>query len=636
MAITQILATLPAVLNDSETFYEDIAERNNSLVTTVLPSINTWATQANSLALEIQAKAENAINAISFDNIAQLKLNSNINRVDVLGYYTKGDGGGGIFYWDSTSIETDNGGTIIQSTGITTGRWKRPKNEIIDIKEFGGNLKKALEVCPEYTTILLDIDTYNIKDLYTHNFNFGNGPFIGNTKKGIKLVGKGMPRVSANGRSLIDGSGTIIQGTLFNLADDFECYDLGVDFGHDVIDNLYNGEYGEVFVPGANTSFPTPQTQIKNVKVNNVIALGANPVSGNANTYKHTMLFENLIDCTIGYVESIGSFHGFVSKVENLYADTIVSKGGSLEECVIFKSDAANTCKNNFVTNLILKSCTLNNTLVKSGGLFFDHGQLVENINITNLKIENSSKDAVRESGASVLSNICIGTANIDIGDSGNITAFRFGYYGEVTRFIVDSFNIITQGMAIESGLYTKSSMFGTGTITSITDSGISLVTTKNNGISFARVGINLISSQTSDFYISNDFIMDTNNFFFYPSPHYDRFKIFKKLNEQINITNGGWSGFPDSSTPYFIISGSSLVAGGVATTANSITTTGTIGTILIPPHTAKRFIVSGEASGSNISVHLEFTTAGEIIAIGNYPVGTIIRFDGINYGLYL
>ena len=57
MAITQTIATLPAVLNDSATFYEDIAERNNSLVTIVLPSINAWATQANLTQAEINAKA---------------------------------------------------------------------------------------------------------------------------------------------------------------------------------------------------------------------------------------------------------------------------------------------------------------------------------------------------------------------------------------------------------------------------------------------------------------------------------------------------------------------------------------------------------------------------------------------------
>lgn len=74
---------------------------------------------------------------LTVDNIAQLKLNSNMGRVDVLGYSYIGDGGGGIFYWDSDSIEPDNGGTIIQATGISTGRWKRLYSGSVNVKWFG-------------------------------------------------------------------------------------------------------------------------------------------------------------------------------------------------------------------------------------------------------------------------------------------------------------------------------------------------------------------------------------------------------------------------------------------------------------------------------------------------------------------
>lgn len=74
---------------------------------------------------------------LTVDNIAQLKLNSNMGRVDVLGYSYIGDGGGGLFYWDSTSTEADNGGTIIQATGVTTGRWKRVYNGTVNVKWFG-------------------------------------------------------------------------------------------------------------------------------------------------------------------------------------------------------------------------------------------------------------------------------------------------------------------------------------------------------------------------------------------------------------------------------------------------------------------------------------------------------------------
>lgn len=105
--------------------------------TSVIASLNTAINKINEAGEDINNIGANAINAITFDNIAQLKLNSNIGRVDVLGYYTKGDGGGGTFYWDSASTEADNGGTIIQATGITTGRWKRVYSGAVNVKWFG-------------------------------------------------------------------------------------------------------------------------------------------------------------------------------------------------------------------------------------------------------------------------------------------------------------------------------------------------------------------------------------------------------------------------------------------------------------------------------------------------------------------
>jgi hypothetical protein len=41
-------------------------------------------------------------------------------------YATRGDGGGGLFTWNASSSATDNGGTIIQPTGLSgAGRWLR-------------------------------------------------------------------------------------------------------------------------------------------------------------------------------------------------------------------------------------------------------------------------------------------------------------------------------------------------------------------------------------------------------------------------------------------------------------------------------------------------------------------------------
>ena len=57
--------------------------------------------------------------------------------VNVLGYYSEGDGGGGTFFWDTSSTDADNGGTIIQATGVTTGRWKRVYSGAVNVKWFG-------------------------------------------------------------------------------------------------------------------------------------------------------------------------------------------------------------------------------------------------------------------------------------------------------------------------------------------------------------------------------------------------------------------------------------------------------------------------------------------------------------------
>jgi hypothetical protein len=59
------------------------------------------------------------------------------------GYWAIGDGGGGLFYWDTSSSSGDNGvtptqpGTIIVPTGSTSGRWIRIYSGPIDVKWFG-------------------------------------------------------------------------------------------------------------------------------------------------------------------------------------------------------------------------------------------------------------------------------------------------------------------------------------------------------------------------------------------------------------------------------------------------------------------------------------------------------------------
>jgi hypothetical protein len=68
-------------------------------------------------------------NVQGLNNIADLRAvtsPTNEQKMYVMGYYAPGDGGGGLFYYESASTEADNNGTIIKPTSVTgAGRWKR-------------------------------------------------------------------------------------------------------------------------------------------------------------------------------------------------------------------------------------------------------------------------------------------------------------------------------------------------------------------------------------------------------------------------------------------------------------------------------------------------------------------------------
>lgn len=80
---------------------------------------------------------------LSFDSINSINpltgytTASNHETVQVLGYYTPADGGGGEFYWDPTSTAIADGGSVI-ATSLTTGRWIRIFSTFqISVKAFG-------------------------------------------------------------------------------------------------------------------------------------------------------------------------------------------------------------------------------------------------------------------------------------------------------------------------------------------------------------------------------------------------------------------------------------------------------------------------------------------------------------------
>lgn len=140
-----------------------------------------------------------------YSNIAALKAITaapDTTLAIVKGYYSDGDGGSGKFYWDSTSTDTDNGGTIIKATAVTTGRWKRLyEGGAVNVKWFGAkgdgstDDTLAIQATIDYASKLVTSTQYptNTHGIEVHLnegvFNISDTLEI--TYSGVSLIGKG-------------------------------------------------------------------------------------------------------------------------------------------------------------------------------------------------------------------------------------------------------------------------------------------------------------------------------------------------------------------------------------------------------------------------------------------------------------
>jgi hypothetical protein len=68
----------------------------------------------------------NVIPVATYADLLLVTAPTETTYINMLGYYAKGDGGGGPFYFDTTSTATDNAGTVIKPTAVDSGspgRW---------------------------------------------------------------------------------------------------------------------------------------------------------------------------------------------------------------------------------------------------------------------------------------------------------------------------------------------------------------------------------------------------------------------------------------------------------------------------------------------------------------------------------
>jgi len=139
-----------------------------------------------------------------YDNIAALRAITSaplVTFATIKGYYTDGDGGAipGGYYWDASSTETENDGTIIKATAITTGRWKGIYSGTVKLKWFGLKGDKSTDDSTAFQTLLTAIT--------------GSDTII-DTQNGDYLIDNPVILTSANKYKVI-GNGTFIMGPSF-------------------------------------------------------------------------------------------------------------------------------------------------------------------------------------------------------------------------------------------------------------------------------------------------------------------------------------------------------------------------------------------------------------------------------------
>lgn len=137
--------------------------------------------------------------------------------VQLLGWNYRDDGGGGMFEWNAASTVGDDGGTIMQLTGVATGRLFRTnvgtynsaylQNVTLDIRWFGGMAGNAGGVIGNSTALLNAVTSINNAVTYNNGtvyFPAGNWSFntpvymAASSNQAIVIKGDGLATVLEN------------------------------------------------------------------------------------------------------------------------------------------------------------------------------------------------------------------------------------------------------------------------------------------------------------------------------------------------------------------------------------------------------------------------------------------------------
>lgn len=151
------------------------------------------------------------------------------------------------------------------------------------------------------------------------------------SKPNVSILGEKIPRFADDHSQLIDGSGTIINGSFYVWANNARAENIGVDCGtvQRARLGLAKTQDGLIFAPP--THFTGETKEEGNIK--NCVSLGVL-----ANDFGHNILHEGYISGTMENLDGRCAIHNVVCKSSNVKARTIRARG-AISDNLIFKSD---------------------------------------------------------------------------------------------------------------------------------------------------------------------------------------------------------------------------------------------------------------------------------------------------------
>lgn len=371
---------------------------------------------------------------------------------------------------------------------------------------FGGNsIVKAIGALPSTGGVVLcSAADYNIVGAYALPTAPGNG--VGNTKANVKIIGAGAPAYASDGSRFVSGSGTVIQGTLVNFADNFEMEGgLGIDCGSYVVDTLNGGNWLDGFVPGTHQltgDGNTLSAYIKGVRIEGLVrVLMKAPVNGNAATYKHGCLWEHILGGWHGDLEIRSGYHGYANKSYATRGGHVWVYDQAVGTSYILKSDQYTLCK-----GLVLDGITMgkedSSIVPPAGYIESTAGYLTENIVLGKLRGIKCGTLMAGIGAAQPKNNISIGQA---MGDQ--ITGCGLLFDANFSRVTVGTHTFTNTS---DAGIWTLTGCaqvyIGSGSVTNSANDGYRL------GGDVAHGKINAVNCTGWGVNRSTETVVDVNN----------------------------------------------------------------------------------------------------------------------------